>query len=414
MMVCRKIRDVALQMRDDLGLLLEREALPVRAARAVGLDEVLLAREHEVGELAFLERFDDLDLQQRRFGVIRIELDERVIGVGCVLIALLLEIEVAQVRIGDERVRPRAVPVEMPRDRLGTVEIREADRQHAERVVDELLRAAHRRIQHRRIAIAARVVVGAELPVEQREERFQAVVVFLLLEQRPAVLVQRLLVKRRAVADTDHVRVGALGLAIALLHEQRLAAAKLRLVQVRRARVLGDELVERRERLVDAALRFVSARELIENEIVLRVLRISLQKPFVHLDRAAESPERLHVRRELLGVGRLELQVGEPPHRFRAQHRIVGGDVEKQAIALHGFRFTADDRRVRVDLDVGALEVLDRARRLDRLLAIAIADERPDRRRREQHEQRRVAHGPLSPSAALASPVGSTRAAARS
>ena len=64
---------------------------------------------------------------------------------------------------------------------------------------------------------------------------------------------------------------------------------------------------------------------------------------------------------------------------------------------------------------VGALEVLDRARRLDGLLAVAIAPERPDRRGREQDEQRRVRHRPLSASAAARLAAGgSTRAEARS
>ena len=62
--------------------------------------------------------------------------------------------------------------------------------------------------------------------------------------------------------------------------------------------------------------------------------------------------------------------------------------------------------RLRVDLDVGALEVLDRARRLDGFLAVAIAPERPDRGSREQHEQRRVAHWPPSASAAAAASRG--------
>ena len=269
-------------------------------------------------------------------------------------------------------------------------------------------------VQHGGVAIAARVVVGAELPVEQREERPHAVVVLLLLEQRPAVLVERLLVERRAVADADHVGVRALGVAIALLHEQRLAAAELRLVEMRRSRVFRDEPVERRERLVDAPLGLVGTRELIENEIVLRVLRIRLQQLLVHLDRAAERAERLYIRRELLGVGRLELQVGEAAHGLRAQHRIVGSDVEEQPIALHGLRFAADDRGVRVDLDGGALEVFDRARRLDGLLR---SRSRPNGQIADAASS--TSSGALligrPPRATLGgSAAGSTRAAARS
>ena len=284
-MVGGQVRHVALQVRDDLGLLLEREPLPVRAARAVGLDEILLALEHQIGELAFLERLDDLDLQQRRLRVIRVELDERVVSVGSVLKALLVEIEIAEVRVGDEPVRPRAVPAEIARDRLGAVQIREADRQYAERVVDDLLlRTAHRRVQHGGIAVAARVVVGPQLPVQQREERRQALFVELLLEHGPAVLVQGLLVEWRAIAFLEHDRVGALRVAIALLHEQRLAAPELRFVELLRARVLLDQAIERRQRVVDAPFGFVSSRELVENEIVLGVVRIRLEQLLVHLE----------------------------------------------------------------------------------------------------------------------------------
>src|SRR5688500_703004 len=98
-------------MCDDLGLLGESEALPIRAARSVSLDEALLACEHEVREPAFLERLDDLDLQQRRLRVVRIQLDERVIRVSRVLEPLLLEVEIAEIRVGDEGVRARAAPV---------------------------------------------------------------------------------------------------------------------------------------------------------------------------------------------------------------------------------------------------------------------------------------------------------------
>ncbi len=236
----------------------------------------------------------------------------------------------------------------------------------------------------------------------------------LLLEHRPAVLVQGLLVECRAIAFLEHDRVGALRVAIALLHEQRLAAPELRFVEMLRTRVLLDQAIERRQRVVDAPFGFVSSRELVENEIVLGVVRIRLEQLLVHLNRAAERTERLDVARKLLDVGRLELQVRKPPHRLGLEQRVVGRDVEKQAIALHRLRFAADDRRLRVHLDVGALEILDRARRL--VGSIAIPAERPDRGHREEHEQRRVAHWtpPASAAAARFAGAGSTRAAALS
>src|SRR6185503_21165357 len=100
-----------------------------------------------------------------------------------------------------------------------------------------------------------------ELTIEQPEERREAVVVQLLLEQRPTVLVERLLVERRGVTRSQHVLVRALRVAVVLLHEQRLAATELGLVAMRCLRIFGQQAVERRERIVDAALRLVRARK---------------------------------------------------------------------------------------------------------------------------------------------------------
>ena len=235
--------------------------------------------------------------------------------------------------------------------------------------------------------------------------------VLLLFEQRPAVLVQRLLVERRIGAVLDYLVVGSLGFVVALLHEQRLAAAKLRLVDVHRLRVLRDELVERGERVVEPPLCLVGARELIEHEVVLLVVRIRLEQLLVHPDRAAEVvTERLNVALQLDRVGVFELQVGQAAHRFGAQQRIVGREVEKQTVALHGLGLAAIDRSRPVDFDDAALERLDGARGIS-VVAVAMP-ERPDRGDREQRGQR-GAH--LAPSASTEpAAAGATRAAARS
>jgi hypothetical protein len=209
------------------------------------------------------------------------------------------------------------------------------------------------------------------------------------------------------------VLVRTLRFPIVLLHEQRLAAAELCFVEMRRRGVLRDQAVERHERVVDAPLGFVRSRELIQHEVVLGVVRVGREQLFVHVDRAAQVAQRLDVARQLLDVGGLELQVREASHGFGFQQRIVGRDVEEQPIAFHGFRFAADDRSGGIDLDACALEVLDRAGRLDG--PVAIAAEGPDRGDRQQHDQRGAGHSPAPASAAArVAPAGAPLAAARS
>src|SRR5690606_32138866 len=128
MVMRREVGEVRLQLRADLGLLVEGMALPVRAARAVPLDEAALAVEHEIREASALERADRLGLQQRRLLVPRIELRERMVRAGRVLPALLLDVEVAEIHVDDVRVRTRADAGQRLLDRRRAVEIRERDR----------------------------------------------------------------------------------------------------------------------------------------------------------------------------------------------------------------------------------------------------------------------------------------------
>src|SRR5690606_40205271 len=137
-----------------------------------------------------------------------------------------------------------------------------------------LIRASHRAEARRRVASG----LGAELEVEQRKERLERRAVALLLEQRPAVLVERLLVECGRGPALEHAAIRVLGFGVAARDEERLTATEVRLVVVDRVGVLRHEPVERRERGVDVAARLVRARELIKHEIVLRVARMALEK----------------------------------------------------------------------------------------------------------------------------------------
>src|SRR5690606_15774037 len=120
--------------------------------------------------------------------------------------------------------------------------------------------------------------------------------------------------------------------------------------------------------------------------------------------------ERLDVRLKLERLDRLELQVGEPPHRLRAEQRILGRELEERAIALDRLFLAGLDRRARVDLDLDRLERLDRSR----LLALVPA-ERPERAEREHDEERGLtAHGRSSATIGSCGPRSVRAAVARS
>src|SRR5690606_4471551 len=131
----------------------------------------------------------------------------------------------------------------------------------------------------------------------------------------------------------------------------------------------GDEKIQRLERRLDVALRLVSARKLIEDEIALRIAWVAFEQLPVERDAVLEPGGGI-----LRGgdLGRLDLEVREAPHRFRAQQRIVRGELEEAAIALDRLLLAGRDRGAHVDLDDALLERLDRNR-----LVAAIAAERP-------------------------------------
>ena len=69
----------------------------------------------------------------------RIEDHKRFISLGCVLIAFLLKIQIAEIAIDHVAVVRAAATVEETVNRLSTLQIRKTDTQHTKCVFDELL-----------------------------------------------------------------------------------------------------------------------------------------------------------------------------------------------------------------------------------------------------------------------------------
>ncbi len=180
------------------------------------------------------------------------------------------------------RVRRRLVSsVQESIDGFGAFEIRERDRHDTQRIVDEL---AIRTLQ--RLRLLGDGAPAHELLIEHAGKRRQAFFALALFEQRPAVLVETLLVERgRGVARDDDV-ISVLRLGVLLRGEQQLAAAELHFIQLRGSADNARRWCRAsRARLLGLARGFVSARELVEHLIVARVLRVGLQQRRIELDR---------------------------------------------------------------------------------------------------------------------------------
>ena len=137
--VLGQVCQVRLEVCFHLGVLGARVADPEFAVHAVAVDEALLAIENQAGKAAALVRFDNFDLQQRRFGVVRILLDERFVSQRRILVALFFEIQVAEVHIDDPGVVRFTVRAQEIGDASRALHIGKADAEHPERVFDEFL-----------------------------------------------------------------------------------------------------------------------------------------------------------------------------------------------------------------------------------------------------------------------------------
>jgi hypothetical protein len=136
-------------------------------------------------------------------------------------------------------------------ERLGTVKIGERDRRDAQRVFAELALRSRERIA------VAQLAVADQQAIEHLEERCNALLAAALLEQRPTVLVQALLVEGAPGARLDDGVVRQLGIAIATRAEQNFAATELRFGVPLALRIFRDQLIEHCQRLLGLALRLV-------------------------------------------------------------------------------------------------------------------------------------------------------------
>ena len=241
-------------------------------------------------------------------------------------------------------------------ERFRTFQIVEGDGNRAERIVRQF---ALRTLE--RIAIAQLAVVD-EHTVDHFQERGNAFFGAALLEERPAVLVQTLIVVAAGGTGRNDCRIRRFGVAITRRAEKQLASPELRLRGPFALRELRDHLVQHCKCFLGLRLRFVRTRELVHDRVVALVFRILLEQRFIQLDRFLVL-QAIEVRGTSGARGFIDfdLQIAQPAHRLRSHLFVRRFELEEALVLLDGLLRLNIRRRIALDLDLAILEILDRA-----------------------------------------------------
>ena len=204
-------------------------------------------------------------------------------------------------------------------------------------------------------------VFSSSVRSSSRAKDIEAVLVPAQLEQRPAVLVERLVVESRAVRSARyHGGIGLLRVTVAPGGKQHLAATELHLGDPAALRIARDDRVECRQRLRGLARGLVAARELVEHLVVALVVGIGLEQRRIQADRlGARDVDLRHLGAHALELAGFQAQVAQTPQRLGAQLRIGVLQLQELAVILHRLAGAARHLRVPAHLDLLAAEIAD-------------------------------------------------------
>ncbi len=322
----------------------------------------------------------------------RLAARERAESVGGVLGAVLLDVELAQLLVDARLVRVSLGRVDIGRNALRALQVGEAQAGHAEGVFHQFAVGTAQASQGVEPAIA---LAACHLQVEHAEERLQRIVQPPLLEQRPALHVQRAVLVWVARFAAQHLGVGLLGLDVVARGEQQFAAAELCLGAVGRVRVLLHQPVERFQCRFQLTALFVRTRQLVQHAVVAGVLGIGLQEVVVARDCGAVV-RRAVARAFAVGdarVGAVHFQVADAAHCFRALRR-SRRHFEEFAVGRDCLVLAALDAGVRRHVHLAAGQALDRRRVIGGAGTAPAGTGAQAARDQEQQQRPTWSHGP--------------------
>ena len=210
-----------------------------------------------------------------------IEIDEGLVDRRRIVVAELFEIELAEIAIDAILVIPRSIRAEEGSDGFRAAEIGETQTDHPIGVCNSL--------RVRLVFGLVEVVSDRCLVVEEGDVVEYRLVEKHLFVEGPAKLVERELVVSGARTMSHDRGVGLLRIEHLLPCKEVLSAPELKLIDVSRLWVLGNEQGRDFNRLVDFPEFLVGTCLLIENLIVMRIVRIGRKNLVVEFDRFERS-----------------------------------------------------------------------------------------------------------------------------
>ena len=274
--VVRKILQVALQVLEHLGRILCLKMLPVPGVQPVAGCKGLLRIHDELWKLARLIDLDDPHTEVRRNLVNWIEIDKGFVDLRGIVVAKLFEIELVKMAIDPILVVPRAVLGEEASKGFSAAQLGETEADHTIGICDSL-----------RVGLVfclVEVVPNRNFVVEECDVVIHCLIEKHLFVEGPTEFVEGELVVAGARTVGDDRAVGLLRVEHLLSCEEVLAAPELELVEMPRLRVLGNEQGRDFDRLVQFSEFLVGAGLLIEDLIVVRIVRIRCEDLVVELD----------------------------------------------------------------------------------------------------------------------------------
>src|SRR5262249_10120514 len=154
------------------------------------LDELVLAIEYQLAEAALAVGLDRRHVEIGGVVAVGIACNEGAVDAGTVLVALLVDVQIAEACIQQPVVGTLAVLLHVALERAHAVVEGEGDAHDAQRVLDQLTVGTLEALGPHGLRRC-----GAELAIENSAEGWQALEGQRLLEERPAALVEALLVE---------------------------------------------------------------------------------------------------------------------------------------------------------------------------------------------------------------------------
>ena len=263
-----QVGKVGFQEAHDFRRLSHIEVGPVLRVQRVIRRELLFRLHHQLAKFRRLVDLDDAHAEMRRHAMQPIQANKRLVNRGRIIVAQLLEVELAEIGVDVVRIAATTFFREVLVDDFRPAEVRETQADNAEGVADAMFLVL--------FVVLVEVIADCQLMIQHGHEGIERFVVEHLLVERPAQFIQAQLIERRTRTQANDGTVSLFGIEKLSADEVVFAAPEMHFVNELRVGILTDEAVHDFHRLVGLTDFVVRTRHLVEHLVVAFVIRIGL------------------------------------------------------------------------------------------------------------------------------------------